>query len=203
MNPSGPRTDAMRQMPSYQVVAVRGEPLEDRLKVVHLERHVAQPQFVRHGVGRTWFVAGTDEARQFEPGSPAGRPQHDDLGTGVRYANDGVQELALQNRPALRLEAQPDKEGRHRVEISDGDADVIEVPDGRHAVHPLAFVRQVRFSWVRLFAETARPWQAPRSRVCIVDGVNDHRPLRPLRRPLCQRHYMTRWNTLICGRWWG
>src|SRR5215467_11197168 len=48
-----------------QVVAVRGEPTEDRLKVVHLERHVAQPQFVRHGVGRTWFVVWADEARQF------------------------------------------------------------------------------------------------------------------------------------------
>src|SRR6266566_9313377 len=81
-----------------QVVAVRGEPVEDRLKVVHLERHVAQPQFVRHGVGRTWFVVWADEARQFQPGSSAGRSQHDDLGTGVRYADDGVQELALQNR---------------------------------------------------------------------------------------------------------
>jgi hypothetical protein len=35
MNPSGPRTDAMRQTPSPtdatdQVVAVRGEPVEDR-----------------------------------------------------------------------------------------------------------------------------------------------------------------------------
>src|SRR5262249_35793463 len=83
-----------------------------------------------------------------------GRPQHDDLGTGVRYANDGVQELALQNGPALSLQAQPDKEGRHRVEISDGDADVIEVPDRRHGVHPPVFVRQVRFSLVRLSAET-------------------------------------------------
>src|SRR6266566_448163 len=92
-----------------QVVAVRGEPAEDRLKIVHLERHVAQPQFVVHGAGRTRFVIRADEARQFQPGSPAGRPQHDDLGTGVRYANNGVQELALQNRPALTLEASPTK----------------------------------------------------------------------------------------------
>src|SRR5580700_484663 len=48
-----------------QVVAVRGEPVEDRLKVVHLERHVAQPQFVVHRLGRTWFVVRADEARQF------------------------------------------------------------------------------------------------------------------------------------------
>ena len=63
------------------------------------------------------------------PGSSAGWPQHDDLGTGVRYANDGVQELALQDRPALSFEAQPDEEGRHRVEIFDRDTDVIEAPD--------------------------------------------------------------------------
>src|SRR5262245_42506963 len=39
-----------------QVVAVRSEPIEDRLKVVYLKRDVAQPQFVMHGITRTWFV---------------------------------------------------------------------------------------------------------------------------------------------------
>src|SRR5205823_479254 len=73
-----------------------------------------------------------------------------------RYANDGVQELALQDRPALSFEAQPDEEGRHRVEIFDRDTDVIEAPDRRHGVHPPVFVRQVRFSLLRLPAEPAR-----------------------------------------------
>ena len=150
--------------------------------IVHLERHVAQPQFVVHGVGRTWFVVWADEARQFQPGSCAGRTQHDDLGPGVGYAHDGVQELALQNRPALSLEAQPDEEGRHRVEISDGDADVIEVPQRRHGVHPPVFIRQVRFSLMRLSAETAHPWWAHGSRVSR----------------LCKHYDTTRWNALIC-----
>ena len=138
--------------------------------------------------------------RDSSSGSSAGRPQHDDLGTGVRYADDGVQELALQDRPALSLEAQPGEEGRHGVEISDGDADVIEVPDRRHGVHPPVFVRPARFSLVRLSAGTARPWQAHGSRVCVADGVDDQSPLRPRRRPLCKRHYTTRWNVLICRR---
>jgi len=51
------------------------------------------------------------------------------------------------------------------------------------------FVRQVRFSLVRLSAETARPWRAHGSRASVVDGVDDHSPLRPRRRPL--------WNWLL------
>src|SRR5580704_3185390 len=109
-----------------------------------------------------------------EPGSWPGRPKHDDLGTGVRYADDGVQELALQKRPALSLQAQPGEEGRYRVEISDGDADVIEVPDRRHGAHPPVFVRPARFSLMRLPAGTARPWRAYGSRACVADGVDDH-----------------------------
>jgi hypothetical protein len=69
------------------------------------------------GMNKTWFVAWADEARQLQPVSSAGRPHHDDLGTGVRNADDGVEELALQNRPARSLQAQPDEEGCHRVEI--------------------------------------------------------------------------------------
>ncbi len=65
-------------------------------------------------------------------------------------------------------------------------------------MHPPVFVRQVRFSLVRLSPETARPWRAHGSRVCVVDGVDDHSRLRPRRRPLCKRHYTTRWNALIC-----
>jgi hypothetical protein len=48
-----------------ETVVVRGEPVENRLKAVRLERHVAQPQFVVHGVVRTRFVVWADEARQF------------------------------------------------------------------------------------------------------------------------------------------
>src|SRR5262249_35311895 len=81
---------------------------------------------------------------------------------GVRDANDGVQELALQNGPALSLKAQPGEEARHRVEIFDGDADVIEVPDRRHAVHPPVFVPQVRFSWHALMGVSAAPPGLPR-----------------------------------------
>ena len=91
----------------------------------------------------------------------------------------------------------PGEEGRHRVEIPDGDADVIEVPDRRHGVHPPVFVRQVRFSLVRLSAGTPRLRRAHGSRICVVHGVDDHSPLRPRRRPPCERHYTTRWNALI------
>jgi hypothetical protein len=47
----------------------------------------------------------------------------------VRYANDSVQELALQDRPALNLQAQPDEEAGHHIEVRHRDADVIKVPN--------------------------------------------------------------------------
>jgi hypothetical protein len=37
-----------------------------------------------------------------------------------------VHELALYECPALELEAQPDEERRHRFEVRDGDADMVE-----------------------------------------------------------------------------
>jgi hypothetical protein len=90
-------------------------------------------------------VVGPDEARQLQPGSSVGRPQRDDLGTGVRYANDGVDELAFHEHPALNLETQPDEERRHRVEVPDRDADVVEASNTRHGCPP-ALVRPVGFA---------------------------------------------------------
>src|SRR3989441_1715484 len=124
-----------------QAVAVRSQPVNNRLEVVHYEANVAQPQLVRHGVGRSRFVVGPNEARQLQPGSSVGRPQRDDLGTGVRYANNGVDELAFHEHPALNLEAQPDEERRHRVEVPDRDADVVEASNTRHGCPPALSVR--------------------------------------------------------------
>jgi hypothetical protein len=55
---------------------------------------------------------------------------------GAGDAGDGVHELALYERPALDLEAQPDEERRHRVEVRDCDADVVEALNVRHEVNP-------------------------------------------------------------------
>jgi hypothetical protein len=74
-------------------------------------------------------VAGLDEARQLQPRSSAGRPQHQDLAFGVGDAGDGVDEFALHDHPALDLETEPDEERRRRVEMCDRDADVIEASD--------------------------------------------------------------------------
>src|SRR5207247_729272 len=109
-----------------QAMAVHSQPVDNRLEVVHFEANVAQPQLVGHSVGRSGFVVGPDEARQLEPCSTVGRPQRDDLGTGVRYANDGVDERDFHEHSALNLETQPDEESRHRVEVPDRDADVVE-----------------------------------------------------------------------------
>src|SRR5439155_12983528 len=109
-----------------QAVALRCKLVDNHLEVVHFETDVAQPQLVGHGIGRSRFVVGPDEARQLQPGSSVGRTQHDDLGTGVRYANDGVDELAFHKHPAFNHETQPDEERCHRVEVLNGDADVVE-----------------------------------------------------------------------------
>ena len=46
---------------------------------------------------------------------------------GVGDADDSFQELALDGHPrALDLEAQPDEERGHLVEVRDGDADMVE-----------------------------------------------------------------------------
>ena len=77
-----------------------------------------------------------DEARQLQPRTSLGRPQHDDVTAGAGDANDGVDELALYERPALDLEAQPDEERCHRVEVPDGDANMVETSYVRHEVRP-------------------------------------------------------------------
>src|SRR5207302_10727763 len=78
-----------------QPVAILCQPFDDRWQVIDFERHAAQAQFGGHGSRRSRFVVRPDEPRQLEPGAAVRRPQHDDLGTRVPYANDGVQELAL------------------------------------------------------------------------------------------------------------
>src|SRR5262249_41990977 len=65
---------------------------------------------------------------ELQPGAIAGRLQHDDLGAGAGNAADRVQELALDERPALDLQAQRHEEGGHDVEICDREADVVEAP---------------------------------------------------------------------------
>jgi len=74
-------------------------------------------------------VVGPDEARELDPGAPAGRPQHDDLAPRVRDADDRVDELALHERAALDLETQVDEERRRHVEVGNGDSHVVELPD--------------------------------------------------------------------------
>jgi hypothetical protein len=82
----------------------------------------------------SWF--GRTKLDSSSPGPPLGRPQHDDVTAGAGDADDGVHELALHERPALDLEAQPDEERRHRVEVRDGDADMVETSYVRHEVAP-------------------------------------------------------------------
>src|SRR5207244_759300 len=109
-------------------------------------------------------VVGPDEARQLQTGSSAGRPQHDDLAPRVRYANDGVDELAFHEHPALNLETQPDEERRRGVEIPDGDAHVVEASNSRHRCPP-ALVRPVRFAFLPLAYDvhvTGLPRELPR-----------------------------------------
>jgi hypothetical protein len=83
-------------------------------------------------------VVWPDEGRQLQPGPAVGRPEHGDLGAGVGDAADRVQELTLHERPPLDLETEPHEEGRHCVEVGDGDADVVETSHLSHGVHPPA-----------------------------------------------------------------
>src|ERR1035441_4408616 len=74
--------------PAAQPVAVHGEPVDGGLEVVNLESDVAQPQLVGHRGRRPGLVVGPDETGKFQPGASVGRPQHDNLGAGVRDADD-------------------------------------------------------------------------------------------------------------------
>lgn len=56
-----------------QAVAVRSQPVNNRLEVVHFEANVAQPQFVRHGVGRSRSWLGRMKLDSSSPVSPSGR----------------------------------------------------------------------------------------------------------------------------------
>src|SRR6185369_2021589 len=59
-------------------------------------------------------------------GAIAGRLQHDDLGAGAGNTADRVQELALDERPALDLQTERHEEGGHDIEVGNGDSDVVE-----------------------------------------------------------------------------
>src|SRR5205807_9992263 len=83
-----------------------------------------------------WLVLWADDARRLQPRTSIRRPQHDDVTAGTGDANDGVHELALHEHPALDLEAEPDEKRRGRVEVRDGDANVVEASYVRHEVHP-------------------------------------------------------------------
>ena len=74
-------------------------------------------------------MVGPEEARELQPHSSAGRPQHDDLRARVRDTADRVQELAFHELPSLDLETQADEERRRRVEVLDGDPYVVEAFD--------------------------------------------------------------------------
>jgi len=87
-------------------------------------------------------VAGAHEPRELEPRPIVGRPEHDDLGAGAGYADDGVEELALNEHPrAFNLETETDEERHHGVEARDRDTDVVETSNERHVVPPVVIVR--------------------------------------------------------------
>src|SRR3712207_2925515 len=137
-----------------QAVAVRGQSVDGRLEVVDLEGHVAQPQLVGHRSGRSWLVVGPDEARQLQSGTSVGRPQHDDLGAGVGDADDGVQECAFDRHPrALDLEAQRDEERRHRVQVRDRHADVVEASDAWRSEEHTSELQSRQYLVCRLLLE--------------------------------------------------
>lgn len=126
--------------PADQSVSVRSQAVDGRLEVIDLETNAAQAQLVGHRGGRSGLVLGPDEPCELDPGSSVGRPQHDDLRPRVWDADDRVYELALHERAALDLETQAGKERRHRVEVGDGDSDVVELPDVCHDFHPPVLV---------------------------------------------------------------
>ena len=74
-------------------------------------------------------MGGTHEPHPFHSRPSTRRPQHDDLGPRMRDADDVVDEGALQERSALDLETQVGEERRGRVEVGDGDPDVVELLD--------------------------------------------------------------------------
>ena len=74
-------------------------------------------------------MVGPHEAGQLERGSALGGPEHHDLGTGAGDADDRVQEGALQlHALPVDLEPEADEEPHRRVEVGDGDAEVVEAP---------------------------------------------------------------------------
>ena len=76
--------------------------------------------------GEPGTESGRTKTSKLQALATVGRLQHDDLGAGVGNAADRVQELALDERLALDLQAQRHEEGGHDLEICDRDADVVE-----------------------------------------------------------------------------
>src|ERR1700683_936302 len=119
-----------------QPEAVLRNAIDGRLQVRDLEGNVAQSQFVGGRGRRTRQGVGPDEARELQSRAPVRRLEHEDLAARVGNADDRVQKLALDEHPALDLQAQRDEERRHRVGVCDSDADVVEAWCVRHVIHP-------------------------------------------------------------------
>ncbi len=149
MIPSGPRTvghphsSLVLADAGDEPVPVRSDRIESRLQIADLEGNVAQTQLVGHRHGRSGHVVGGDEARELQPPT-VGRLQHRDLAARARDAAHGLHELALHRSGALDLETQPDEERGRRVDVRDGDADVIETLYVCHVIHPPVVIWSVR-----------------------------------------------------------
>ncbi len=112
---------------AHEREAVRPQSIDGRVEVIHLEADVAQSELGGGRGLRPPFDGGSVERAELQAGAAAGYTQHDDLGPGVGDTDDRVQELALHDlRRSVLLESQLEKERRHRLEIVDGDTDVVE-----------------------------------------------------------------------------
>jgi hypothetical protein len=86
------------------------------------------PSSLAMAAGEPGTEPGRTKLKSSSRAPVAGRRQHDELGAGAGNAADRVHELALDQRPALDLQAQRHEEGGHDVEIGDREADVVEAP---------------------------------------------------------------------------
>jgi hypothetical protein len=109
-----------------QPVAVRGQPVDGGLEVVDLESQLRSPSSLAIAAGDPGSWSGRTKLESSSTVPPSGSRSMTDLGAGVRNADHSIQKLALHERPALDLKTQPDEERRHRVQVRDGDADMVE-----------------------------------------------------------------------------
>jgi hypothetical protein len=113
--------------PADQSVSFAARPTTAAWRSSTSKQMLRRPSSLAIAVGDPGSWSGPTKRASSTPARPSGG--HSMTISVRRDPDDRVDELALHEGAALDLETQVGEKRRHRVEVGDGDSDVVELPD--------------------------------------------------------------------------